>query len=285
MKVRIAVVRNIVLRKRSNRNLHGIRWIIKVSSADLLDLKVKHKVFGTGVITGVSGNYLTIKFAVKESKFVYPDAFEKFIVADDASIQAEIMEEINDIKLAAEAQRQAAETARKAEEDRRAAERQAVPATRNRGNIEDGFGPDYNVRHLAKQPILTYQQVEGQFGSKMAGFGRGINRTPSTVVLISSVDKKKAGFVYHDHWTPDGDYMYSGEEKTGDQQLTLGNKAIIDAERDGKAIHLFVKFSPQEYYYQGVFSLVDYTYEDDKDESGNVRKEYKFRLRKKSVEE
>lgn len=285
LKVRIAVVRNIVLRKRSNRNLHGIRWIIKVSSADLLDLKVKHKVFGTGVITGVSGNYLTIKFAVKESKFVYPDAFEKFIVADDASIQAEIMEEINDIKLAAEAQRQAAETARKAEEDRRAAERQAVPATRNRGNIEDGFGPDYNVRHLAKQPILTYQQVEGQFGIKIAGFGRGINRTPSTVVLISSVDKKKAGFVYHDHWTPDGDYMYSGEGKTGDQQLTLGNKAIIDAERDGKAIHLFVKFSPQEYYYQGVFSLVDYTYEDDKDESGNVRKEYKFRLRKKSVEE
>lgn len=285
MKVRIAVVRNIVLRKRSNRNLHGIRWIIKVSSADLLDLKVKHKVFGTGVITGVSGNYLTIKFAVKESKFVYPDAFEKFIVADDASIQAEIMEEINDIKLAAEAQRQAAETARKAEEDRRAAERQAVPATRNRGNIEDGFGPDYNVRHLAKQPILTYQQVEGQFGIKIAGFGRGINRTPSTVVLISSVDKEKAGFVYHDHWTPDGDYMYSGEGKTGDQQLTLGNKAIIDAERDGKAIHLFVKFSPQEYYYQGVFSLVDYTYEDDKDESGNVRKEYKFRLKKKSVEE
>lgn len=67
--------------------------------------------------------------------------------------------------------------------------------------------------------------------------------------------------------------------------MTLGNKAIVDAERDGKTIHLFVKFSPQEYYYQGIFSLVDYTHEDDKDESGNVRKEYKFRLRKKSVEE
>ena len=256
-----------------------------MSSADLLDLKVKHKVFGIGVITGVSGNYLTIKFTAKESKFVYPDAFEKFIVADDASVQAAIMEEINNIKLAAEAQRKEAEATRKAEEERHAAERQAVPATRNRENIEDGFGPDYNVRHLAKQPILTYQQVEEQFGIKISGFGRGINRTPSTVVLISSVYKKKASFVYHDHWTPDGDYMYSGEGKTGDQQMTLGNKAIVDAERDGKTIHLFVKFSPQEYYYQGIFSLVDYTYEDDKDESGNVRKEYKFRLRKKSVEE
>ena len=83
-----------------------------MSSADLLDIKVKHKVFGTGVITGVSGNYLTIKFAAKESKFVYPDAFEKFIVADDASIQAKIVEEINNIKLAAEAQRKEAETDR-----------------------------------------------------------------------------------------------------------------------------------------------------------------------------
>ena len=69
MKVRIAVVRNIVLRKRSNRNLHGIRWIIKVSSADLLDLKVKHEVLEIGVITEVSGDYPTIKFVAKESNF------------------------------------------------------------------------------------------------------------------------------------------------------------------------------------------------------------------------
>lgn len=256
-----------------------------MNSADLLNLKVKHKGLGIGVITEVSGNSLTVKFKTKESKFVYPDAFEKFLIVENLSLQAEIMEEIKSIKLAAEVQRQAAEEAHRAEEELRAAKKQVASKTRNRRNIEDGFGPDYNVRHLAKQPILTYQQVEEQFGIKIAGFGRGINRTPSTVVLISSVDKKKSGFVYHDHWTSDGDYMYSGEGKTGDQQMTLGNKAIVDAKCDGKLIHLFVKFSPQEYYYQGIFSLVDYTYEDDKDESGNVRKEYKFRLRKMPVEE
>lgn len=54
----------------------------------------------------------------------------------------------------------------------------------------------------------------------------------------------------------------------------------MEAERDKKIIHLFVKFSPQEYYYQGIFSLVDYTYEYEKDEFDNARKEYKFRLRK-----
>ncbi len=252
---------------------------------DLLNVKVKHKVYGIGIITEASDNHLTIKFVAKESKFIYPDAFEQFIEAEEASVQAEIMEEVNNKKLATKVQQQAAEEARKTEEERRITEGQTVPVKRNRKRIEDGFGPDYNVRHLARQPILTYQQVEEQFGIKIAGFGRGINRTSSTVVLISSVDRKKAGFVYHDHWTSDGDYMYSGEGKTGDQQMTIGNRAIVDAERDGKIIHLFVKFSPQEYYYQGVFSLVNYKYEDDKDESGNVRKEYKFRLRKQHLEE
>jgi len=252
---------------------------------NLLNLKVKHKVFGNGVVTGISDNLLTIQFASKVSNFVYPDAFETFIVAEDTSVQSEILSEIENNKRAVRKQRLAEETARKAEKELRVTERNGTPSRRIHNNIEDGFGPDYNVRHLAKQPILTYKQVEEQFGIRIAGFGRGINRTLSTVVLVSSIDKKKAGFVYHDHWTTDGDYIYSGEGKTGDQTMSLGNKAIVDAENDEKKIHLFVKFSPQEYYYQGVFSLVDYTYEDDKDESGNMRKEYKFRLRKQSVEE
>lgn len=252
---------------------------------NLLNLKVKHKVFGNGVVTGISDNLLTIQFASKVSNFVYPDAFETFIVAEDTSVQSEILSEIENNKRAVRKQRLAEETAHNAEKELRVTERNGTPSRRIRNNIEDGFGPDYNVRHLAKQPILTYKQVEEQFGIRIAGFGRGINRTPSTVVLVSSIDKKKAGFVYHDHWTTDGDYIYSGEGKTGDQTMSLGNKAIVDAENDEKKIHLFVKFSPQEYYYQGVFSLVDYTYEDDKDESGNMRKEYKFRLRKQSVEE
>lgn len=66
--------------------------------------------------------------------------------------------------------------------------------------------------------------------------------------------------------------------------MTKGNLAIRDATHGGKKIHLLVKFSPREYYYQGVFELVDYTYEDQKDENGNTRKEYKFRLRKENGE-
>ena len=248
---------------------------------ELIGLKVKHTVFGAGVITEMEGSYITVEFAAKTTKFVYPDAFEKFIKAEDPAVQQSIEDSINDAKAAAEQKRQAEEAARKAaEEQRRAVIAVAAPKAKKAKTLDEMFAPDYHAENLARQPILTYQQVEEQFGIRISGFGRGINPTDNTVVLISSIGKASGNFVYHDKWTADGDYLYSGEGKTGDQTMTKGNLAIRDAARNGKKIHLFVKFSPQEYYYQGVFELVDYTYENEKDEDGNIRKEYKFRLRK-----
>ena len=200
-------------------------------------------------------------------------------------MQQAIVDEINDAKVAAEQKRQVEEAARKAaEEQRRAAAVVAAPKAKKAKTLDEMFAPDYHAEKLARQPILTYQQVEDQFGIRISGFGRGINPTDNTVVLISSIGKASGNFVYHDKWTTDGDYLYSGEGKTGDQTMTKGNLAIRDAARNGKKLHLFVKFSPQEYYYQGVFELVDYTYEDEKDEDGKIRKEYKFRLRKVSAQ-
>ena len=248
---------------------------------ELIGLKVKHAVFGVGTITERDGNYITIEFAAKITKFVYPDAFEKYIKAEDPAVQQTIVDSIIDAKAAAEQKRQAEEAARKAaEEQRRVAVAVAAPKAKKAKTLDEMFAPDYHAEKLARQPILTYQQVEDQFGIRISGFGRGINPTDNTVVLISSIGKASGNFVYHDKWTADGDYLYSGEGKTGDQTMTKGNLAIRDAARNGKKIHLFVKFSPQEYYYQGIFELVDYTYEDEKDEDGNIRKEYKFRLRK-----
>ena len=245
---------------------------------ELIGLKVKHTVFGAGVITEMEGNYITVEFAAKTTKFVYPDAFEKYIKAEDPAVQQTIVDSIIDAKAAAEQKRQAEEAARKAAEERRRAA--VAVATPKAKTLDEMFAPDYHAEKLARQPILTYQQVEDQFGIRISGFGRGINPTDDTVVLISSIGKAGGNFVYHDKWTAEGDYLYSGEGKTGDQTMTKGNLAIRDAARNGKKIHLFVKFSPQEYYYQGVFELVDYTHEDEKDEDGNIRKEYKFRLRK-----
>jgi hypothetical protein len=247
---------------------------------DLLNIKVNHISFDVGTVIEFDGKYITVQFADKSSKFVYPDVFVKFIKAEDSAVQEAIMNDIFAAKQAEEERLQLEFAARKADEERRVAERQAASPVKKSRNIEDGFGADYNVEHLARQPILTYQQIEERFSIRISGFGRGINKTPSTVVLISSVDKRKTGFVYHDHWTTDGEYIYSGEGKNGDQTMSSGNTAITNAADQRKDIHLFVKFSPQEYYYQGVFELVNYTYEDDLDENENIRKEYKFRLKK-----
>lgn len=248
---------------------------------ELIGLKVKHNVFGAGMISEMEGNYITVEFTAKTSKFVYPNAFEKFIKAEDPIVQQAITDSINEAKIAAEQKRQAEEAAHKAsEEQRHASIAVTAPKAKKAKTLDEMFAPDYHAEKLARQPILTYQEVESQFGIRISGFGRGINPTENNVILISSIGKASGNFVYHDKWTVEGDYLYSGEGKNGDQAMTKGNLAIRDAARNGKQIHLFVKFSPQEYYYQGVFELVNYTFEDEKDEDGNVRKEYKFRLRK-----
>lgn len=69
-----------------------------MKSTELLSLAVRHNIFGTGVITEVAGNHITVQFASKIARFLYPDSFEKFIVAVDPSVQAAIMAEISAAK-------------------------------------------------------------------------------------------------------------------------------------------------------------------------------------------
>lgn len=230
---------------------------------NLTGQKVKHRLWGDGVVITQAEKTIEIEFAIGIKKLQYPEAFEKFVVIEDTNIQKDILDNVREKKALEEKQK--SERVFKSAKDR---------------EIDAMFGEDYHADFLTRNPILTYQQVESQFNIKISGFGRGINPTPSSVVLISSINKSAGNFVYHDKWTLDGDYIYSGEGKTGNQSMTKGNLAIKNASRDNKKIYLFVKFSAQEYYYQGEFKLVDYTYEDDKDEAGNIRKEYKFKLRK-----
>ena len=55
-----------------------------------VDLQVKHKTFGIGVITSINGKYITVKFDGCEKNFVYPDAFEKFLTLADGSVSEDI---------------------------------------------------------------------------------------------------------------------------------------------------------------------------------------------------
>lgn len=227
---------------------------------------------GEGTIVAVEGGIISIDFNGVLKKFSMEILIKSLTFDNDET--RELMERAIDEANAAKAK---AEADKKAEAE---AERLAAEAAAERERIVGGFDAGYHAEHLNTDEVYTYQQVESKFGIRIAGFGRGCNPTDDSVVLISSVSPAGEHFVYHDKWDTNGDYIFSGEGRIGNQRLTARNKEIIDAEKNGKVLHLIIKFSPEEYYYQGIFKLVNYTYEDDLDEAGNTRKEYKFRLRK-----
>ena len=56
----------------------------------LIGKTVWHKSFGQGRIVCVDGSYLTIRFADKERRFVFPLAFECYLSTDDQDLRLEI---------------------------------------------------------------------------------------------------------------------------------------------------------------------------------------------------
>ncbi len=63
-----------------------------------VDLQVKHKTFGVGVITAIDGKYITVRFESCEKNFVYPDAFEKFLTLADGTVTEDILSDLSRAK-------------------------------------------------------------------------------------------------------------------------------------------------------------------------------------------
>ena len=164
---------------------------------NLVNAEVQHSKLGKGIVIEQTNDRITIQFSTKVSIFVYPESFETYLSVSSPKVQEEIMQEVKKIN----------------RENREKVEQQKGN-TNVRDRLDRYFDEAYHVAYLARHPILTYEQVEDQFHIRIANFGRGINITDTSIVLISSVLKKKNEFVYHDHWTENGDYIYSGEGKT-----------------------------------------------------------------------
>lgn len=64
------------------------------------NIKVTHKTFGEGVVTTREGNYINVSFSGSVKRFVYPDAFDKFLTVEDESILSEIKVDIDASKRA-----------------------------------------------------------------------------------------------------------------------------------------------------------------------------------------
>lgn len=44
---------------------------------------------------------------------------------------------------------------------------------------------------------------------------------------------------YFDTWKDDGCFHYTGEGQRGDQEMVRGNRAILDASKEGRALRVF----------------------------------------------
>ena len=58
------------------------------------NIKVTHKTFGEGVVANRDGNYINVSFGGNIKRFVYPDAFEKFLTLADGTVSDEIKAEL-----------------------------------------------------------------------------------------------------------------------------------------------------------------------------------------------
>ena len=88
---------------------------------NLIGQKVNHFSRGSGtVVKMLDEGHFIVEFPDKESQFQYPQAFEKFLTAEDDKIQADIVKDLEDMKAAAEAEKAAkaaaAEAARLAQD-------------------------------------------------------------------------------------------------------------------------------------------------------------------------
>lgn len=83
---------------------------------ELLNKTVMHKSFGLGTVVAQDEKHITVEFSGKTSKFVYPSAFEKFLVPVENDVKEAVNAEIDAIK-AAEVAAKAAEAAKRAADE------------------------------------------------------------------------------------------------------------------------------------------------------------------------
>lgn len=106
---------------------------------------------------------------------------------------------------------------------------------------------------------LPRREIHARYGGRQQG-GIGPS-TRAKVVLFFTDPVKGQQHGYYDGWDNDGFFHYVGEGQRGDQQLTQGNKAILNHRSDGRTLEGFRSYGSQVAYL-GEFELVEHYFTD-----------------------
>lgn len=84
------------------------------------------------------------------------------------------------------------------------------------------------------------------------GQARGGISTPTKYpIVLLFTGEQGSQYGYHDGWTQDGIFLYTGEGQVGDMMLVRGNRAIFEHTAKGKDLHLF------EYVKKGIVRYIN----------------------------
>ena len=244
---------------------------------------VEHKIFGKGTIKDVRdyGNgkkYITVEFQSCTKNFIYPEAFEKFLLAKNEVVQKNAEEAIEKNKLEAEAKLEK-EKALAAEKSKKMAE--MLSKQKNYAKVSVGTflinsnlvkGRTYGTN--AKQTFLSCAEAFGWDKSEAKNFGwHTLNYSH-----IATVEGYSVWFLAHNNWT--GTYTYNVKNKISetymeqwwmesDHPVATTRKRLIFAKKDNHYIFLgLFKFIGKErteiqdgkVYYIEKFDLVSEEY-------------------------
>ncbi|MEC7608401.1 MAG: hypothetical protein VX480_07610, partial [Actinomycetota bacterium] len=114
---------------------------------------------------------------------------------------------------------------------------------------------------------LTRDELRIKGGFKVPNTGGIAAPTDAPFVVIFSNREigEKSGYVY-DGWSENNEtFLYTGQGSSGDQSFIRFNKSILEAQDDGRSIHIFSanqpnnKKGPVVFKYIGEFYLEDTT--------------------------
>ncbi|MEA2510051.1 MAG: hypothetical protein QOG21_2133 [Actinomycetota bacterium] len=113
--------------------------------------------------------------------------------------------------------------------------------------------PRYRVElwDIVEGERLSRRRVHDRFGGNRQNGISPSRKSPNILLFSHRVASARYGF--HDDLDSDP-VIYCGEGQTGDQRITRGNRAILDYQKDGRALRLFKMLSDQVQYL-GQFEL------------------------------
>ena len=138
----------------------------------LIGEAIRHQVYGKGIVTGWDKGVVTVCFSGLEKKFIYPDAFSKYLILKNPEKQQSILEDLGEREKAEEQKRKA--------RDRADAHRAFLRTMKISSVSQAAF-------HLKPEETDTvFSQWQVSTGVYVSGYAKGEARVPEKLMPNSA---------------------------------------------------------------------------------------------------